>query len=65
MLNHGKTPEKAVIKVKVKENGKYSVEELFQNKKATLSSQNGELTIETSDISVKNGEVWKIQKARK
>jgi beta-galactosidase len=65
VLNHGKTTEKAVIKVKVKENGKYSVEELFQNKKASLTSQNRELIIETSDISIKNGEVWKIQKTGK
>jgi beta-galactosidase len=65
ILNHGKTNEKATIKMKVKEEGPYLLEELFQNKKISINSQKGEISLTTGYISIKNGEVWKIEKVKK
>ena len=64
VLNHGKTREKATIRIKVKEEGNYSFEELLQNKTIRVASLKGEISLTTADIPVKNGEVWKIQKAK-
>ena len=64
VLNHGKTKEKAKIRIKVPEEGTYSLEEILQNRKTTVKSLKREVIIETSDISVKNGELWKIEKLK-
>jgi len=64
VLNHGKTIERATIKINVEEKGTYSLEEIMQNRKVTAVAQNGTITLNTSDIPVKNGEVWKIQKIK-
>lgn len=65
ILNHGKTNEKTTIRLKVKERGPYLLEELFQNKKIRVDSEKGEINFTSGDISIKNGEVWKIEPIKK
>ena len=64
VLNHGKTTEKATIRIKAKSDGKYALNEILRDRKINVASSKGEITINTNDIPVKNGEVWKIEKAR-
>jgi len=64
VLNHGKTNENATIQLKVKEDGTYLLEELMQNKKVEATSHNKILSVNTSYISIKNGEIWRIQKVK-
>ncbi len=64
ILNHGKKPAEAVVRIKVKEDGKYSMKEIFRNKEISLVSKGGELSLTTDIISIKNGEIWNIKKVR-
>lgn len=64
ILNHGKTSEKATISVRVKEDGIYLLEEILQEKQIKVNAQNGTIEFNTAEISVKNGEIWRIQKVK-
>jgi beta-galactosidase len=64
VLNHGKTTEKATIRIKVKSDGKYILNEILRDRKINVKSSEGEIIINTNDIPVKNGEVWIIEKSR-
>ena len=64
ILNHGKTNEKATIRLNVKEEGTYLLEELMQKKEIKVTTQNRTVEFNTSEISVKNGEIWRIQKVK-
>jgi len=64
VLNLGRSTEKANIRINVPEDGTYSLEELMQGKTLQAGSQNKVLEINTADIPVKNGEVWKLIKKK-
>lgn len=62
VLNHGKTPEKATIKMNVDEDGVYILKEIMTEKEMALASKEGIIEIATSEIAPKGGEVWQIEK---
>lgn len=62
VLNHGKTKEKAMIRIKVKDEGVYSIVELLEKKDLKITSKDGIIEVKTSEILTKGGEVWKIQR---
>ena len=64
ILNHGKTNEKATIRLSVKEEGTYLPEELMQKKKINVATQNRTVKFNTSEISFRNGEIWRIEKVK-
>jgi beta-galactosidase len=65
VLNLGRSMERATIRINVPEDGTYSLEELMQHKTLTASSKNKVLEITTADITVKNGEVWKLTRIKR
>ncbi len=64
ILNHGKTNEKATIRLNVEEEGTYLLEELMRERKIEVATQNRTVEFNTSEISFKNGEIWCIQKVK-
>jgi len=64
ILNHGKTNENATIRLNVEEEGTYLLEELLRKKKIKVATQNRTVEFNTSEISFKNGEIWRIQKVK-
>ena len=64
VMNHGKTPGRAVIRIKVKSDGKYALNEILRDRKINATSVKGEISISTNDIPVKDGQIWLIEKAR-
>ncbi len=60
VLNHGKTSEKASIKLKLKESGNYEVSEMLANRKSKLKVKEKMLEITTGEIGEKGAEIWKI-----
>ncbi len=64
ILNQGRTNEKATIRLNVKEEGTYLLKELMQKKRIKVTTQNKTVEFNTSEISIKNGEIWQIQKVK-
>ncbi|MBB3188533.1 beta-galactosidase [Microbacter margulisiae] len=62
VLNQGKISARAKIQLFVKEKGTYLLEELMQHKKIKVATQNKTIEFSTSEISVKDGEIWQIEK---
>jgi beta-galactosidase len=64
ILNHGRTKEKANIKLQVSEKGNYVLQDLYKMRTVTVSARDGFIEFTTSDIPEKEGEVWTIKKAK-
>jgi hypothetical protein len=65
VLNHGKTTEKATIRLNVKSRGTYLLEEISQKKSLRVTSQDQVVEFTTGDIAEKGAEVWTIRQARR
>jgi beta-galactosidase len=65
VLNHGKTTEKATIRLNVKSRGTYLLEEITQKKSLRVTSQDQVVEFTTGDIAEKGAEVWTIRQARR
>lgn len=61
VLNHGKTTEKATIRLNVKSRGTYLLEEITQKKSLRVTSQGQVVEFTTGDIAEKGAEVWTIR----
>lgn len=65
VLNHGKTTEKATIRLNVKSRGTYLLEEITQKKSLRVTSQDQVVEFTTGDIAEKGAEVWTIRQVRR
>ncbi|MBI5008111.1 MAG: beta-galactosidase [Bacteroidia bacterium] len=65
VLNHGKTSEKASIKLKVTESGSYELYEMLSSNKLKLKDKEKVLEITTGEIGEKGAEIWNIKRTGK
>ena len=65
VLNHGKTSEKASIKLKVPESGNYELSEMLASNKLKQKDKEKVLEITTGDIGEKGAEIWNIKRTGK
>ena len=65
VLNHGRTNEKATIRLNVPEKGNYTLHEMLQNRDLKLTDQNKVLEFTTGTIGEKEAEIWNIKRLGK
>jgi hypothetical protein len=65
VLNHGRTNEKATIKLNVPGKGNYTLHEMLQNRDLKLTDQNNVLEFTTGIIGEKEAEIWNIKRIKK